>query len=398
MRDVPFDTIAFDDLAALKDAGVSESRHLDFKLELPGNSDEQRKEFLADVCSFANAGGGDIVFGVEEAKDADGKNTGTIAELRGLSGFNFDETERRLAAIVQDGLDPRVPSVKCRAVPGGTLGSLLVLRIGRSFVAPHLVKFKGGSRFFSRKGANKFQLDVHEIRAAFLESDHGAQRARDFRLDRIARIVADDTPVRTGTGPRWALHIVPVRSAWSADVDMALDARMTSEFKPMRTTSYSHRHNLDGLVAVSGAANSEESNSYALLFREGAVEAVDAGMLSFGNDKKLIPATQIERCVVDHTGSYVRLLRRLGVDAPLAIGLTLAGVRGYRIVAADDGFMGRDTALGFDRSEVLLPELVIDTEGVMPRQLRPVFDMMWQAAGLSGSPNFGSDGSWNPPR
>lgn len=52
------------DLDALVTNGVSEGKTLDYKLSLPGPSDDDKKEFLADVSSFANAGGGDIVFGI----------------------------------------------------------------------------------------------------------------------------------------------------------------------------------------------------------------------------------------------------------------------------------------------------------------------------------------------
>lgn len=44
--------------------------HLDYKRDLPGDKDAEKKEFLADVTSFANAGGGDIVFGIVEDADA----------------------------------------------------------------------------------------------------------------------------------------------------------------------------------------------------------------------------------------------------------------------------------------------------------------------------------------
>jgi len=55
-----------------------------------------------------------MVFGIEEAKDETGKNAGAIAQLRGLPGFNVDETQRRLEAIIRDGLDPRFFSLRFR--------------------------------------------------------------------------------------------------------------------------------------------------------------------------------------------------------------------------------------------------------------------------------------------
>ena len=49
--------------AALLDSlvrdGVEERRRLEYKRALPGGTDDEKKEFLADTSSFANAAGGD---------------------------------------------------------------------------------------------------------------------------------------------------------------------------------------------------------------------------------------------------------------------------------------------------------------------------------------------------
>ena len=45
----------------------AEGRTLDYKRTLPGSTDEEKREFLADVSSFANAAGGDIVYGIDGA-------------------------------------------------------------------------------------------------------------------------------------------------------------------------------------------------------------------------------------------------------------------------------------------------------------------------------------------
>lgn len=57
----PLQDITRHDLEALVINQVAERRTLEFKRELPGNSESQRKEFLADVTSFANAQGGDLL-------------------------------------------------------------------------------------------------------------------------------------------------------------------------------------------------------------------------------------------------------------------------------------------------------------------------------------------------
>ncbi len=97
----PLDAISEDDLLALISNGVREGRAIDYKRELPGNSDGEKKEFLADVSSFANTSGGDLVFGIDEAQ-------GLPTQLTGVRSANADLEIRRLDSILASGLDPRI--------------------------------------------------------------------------------------------------------------------------------------------------------------------------------------------------------------------------------------------------------------------------------------------------
>ena len=58
------DKITESDLQELIDNGVAEGKTLDYKEKLSGNSDAEKKEFLYDVSSFANASGGNLIFGI----------------------------------------------------------------------------------------------------------------------------------------------------------------------------------------------------------------------------------------------------------------------------------------------------------------------------------------------
>lgn len=57
------------DLESLIENAVRENTTLDYKQELPGYNDEEKKEFLRDVLAFANTAGGDIIFGISERRD-----------------------------------------------------------------------------------------------------------------------------------------------------------------------------------------------------------------------------------------------------------------------------------------------------------------------------------------
>jgi predicted HTH transcriptional regulator len=98
--------ITKDDLQSLIDNKVTERKTMEYKQALPGNSDKQKKEFLADVSSFANASGGVLIYGITEDK-----KTGKPKALVGLDIVNIDQETLRLDNVIRTGLQPRLPAV-----------------------------------------------------------------------------------------------------------------------------------------------------------------------------------------------------------------------------------------------------------------------------------------------
>src|ERR1700674_2434002 len=98
-----------DDIVALVDERTEERKTLEYKEKLPEGTDGAKKEFLADVCSFANFLGGDIIYGISDQRDSDGRATGIPEKIVGLAAANLLETRERLEAIVRDGIKPRIP-------------------------------------------------------------------------------------------------------------------------------------------------------------------------------------------------------------------------------------------------------------------------------------------------
>jgi hypothetical protein len=62
--DKPVEEITEADLTALIEAGTPELKTLEYKQAPPGGGDDVRKEFLADVASFANSSGGHLIYGM----------------------------------------------------------------------------------------------------------------------------------------------------------------------------------------------------------------------------------------------------------------------------------------------------------------------------------------------
>ena len=80
---------------------VTEIKSLEYKQELPGGTDDQKKEFLADVSSFANVSGGDIILGVKEERDVDGNKIGAPESVIPISATTADEAKLRLENLIQ---------------------------------------------------------------------------------------------------------------------------------------------------------------------------------------------------------------------------------------------------------------------------------------------------------
>lgn len=384
------DQIAAADIQSLIDNGVSERRTLDYKQALPGGSDGERKEFLADVTSFANASGGDLCFGIAEAG-------GVPQAVIGLAGMDADAERLRLESMIRDGVAPRLLGVQLQVIDGFTSGPVLIVRVPRSWIAPHMVTFKGSSRFFTRNSAGKHPMDVTEIRAAFVLSETIPERIRNFRAERLLRIVAGETPVPLPDSPKIVLHIVPI-SAFSAgsQLDPSLMREHREELQLLIESATDGRFNLDGYLRYGYSIADEASRSgYCQLFRSGISEVVNAGTLYERGDRTFIPSATFERGVVACAESHLSALRRMDVPPPLVVLLSLLGVKGWEMATPQQYRKWDSTP--FDRDELLLQEVVLqEYGGSVPQLLRPVFDQVWNASGWPNSPYYRDDGSWQP--
>jgi predicted HTH transcriptional regulator len=156
---IPLDNISETDIQRLIAAGIGESPYIDYKQESYGDGGDDRSEFLADVSSFANTLGGDLIIGVAEAK-------GLPTALRPLMG-DCDAEMRRLEQIALTGLEPRIRNLRIRAVPIAAGGHVIIVRVPRSFIPPHRVIARNSNRFWARAGTTKYQPNVEQLRHLF---------------------------------------------------------------------------------------------------------------------------------------------------------------------------------------------------------------------------------------
>lgn len=385
MLDKPIDQVCKADIDALIEDEVREARVIDFKGERLGKSDEQKREFLGDASSFANAAGGHLVFGVEE-------QDGVAVAAPGIT-IEVDAEILRVEAMIRDGIGPRIPGVQTQAIDGFPNGHVLLIRIPKSWSSPHMITLKNSSRFFTRNSAGKYQMDVTEIRSAFALSEALPERIRRFRDERIARIIAGETPVPLSPDAKAILHVLPLSSfSLDSQIDPAAIYAQRGFLTPL-SGGGNGRYNIDGYITIDPPGDRDPAAlGYCQAYRTGAVEAVDSRLLRVrGDGKKLIPGPAFEERFIDSTGSYLAALRELRVPTPIVVMATLSGVKGFELGVTQIMWDVKP----IDRDHLLLPDVLVETYDCEVAQLlRPVFDALWNAGGHERCLSYGEDGVW----
>ena len=385
-----FDQIDKADIEDLVNNEVSESRTLEYKQELPSNSDSDKKEFLADISSFANAAGGDILYGIVEKRDGNGKPTGLPEKAQGIDFENIDQEIQRLLSIIRDGVEPRIPGAQIKPIEGVESGSIVFIRIPKSWISPHMVTYKNSSRFYSRTSAGKYQLDVSEIRSAFSFSEELPNKIRRFRDERIARIIADETPVPLRPTGKIVLHLVPIDAFTSIrQIDLVSHYNILRGVTPLGATGHNSRYNIDGILNFNCDRDESNCNSYAQVFRNSIIETVSSDY-----DNNIIPSQAYEEEIIQAFDKYIEITQQLECHFPYFILTTMVGVKGYEMGVGSSSYPHRFPR-PIDRDVLLLPDVVIeDMETELTSLLRDLFNAVWQAAGYPRSFNYDEGEKW----
>lgn len=380
IHDIPLNTINISTINHLIENSVSESLMIEYKLRISLDSKDDKREFLADVSSFANANGGSILVGISEIG-------GLPTQLVGVESADPDSELLKINSLVRDGISPRISGFQSKAIEMEGGRYIFIIRISRSWNKPHAVTFQGGTRFYCRHSVGKQPLDVHQIKELCNEDAVLAKRLRDFRADRLSQIISGDTPIDVVSGPKTVLHIVPYNHSQSIPLPFLRPWDM--DLKPLYSMGYSHLINADG-IAVFSQGRPELPFGYTQIYRNGVIESVDATLLSA--PQKTIPPSEYEQSILNALCNFFGVQKKLGVQFPALIALSILQVRGFS--------MGLYSALPRDpekikKNDLLLPEVEVENLDQAPEKImKPVFDVMWNACGFDRSRNYNLKGDW----
>jgi hypothetical protein len=322
-RGKPLDQVDERIILLLKENNVIEQRTIEYKLDIPGDKDEDKKEFYADISSFANSVGGHIIYGVK------GKD-GYLEELVGFDSSKIDSYKLKLENMIIDGIDPRIIGTKVQPVPLSNSKQVIIIEIPRSWSMPHVVKFKNHFKFYSRHSAGKYTLDVRDLKNAFLFTETVSQKIRNFRLERISKIISGEAPAILNNKAKLVLHIIPF-DAFNplTHIDLKTIERESARLAPISTSGGDRSYNFDGILFLGGKQKEFDYPSYTQLFRNGIIESVDTNTFIYSDTKKTIPHVGFEKDIIESLKRYLDLLKDVNISPPFILMIRLCAIIHY---------------------------------------------------------------------
>jgi len=368
MLDQPIDTIDEAALRRLIENQVGERRDLEFKRDLPGGGDEAKKEFLADVTALANAQGGDLIFGIEEAD-------GIAAGLPGLEVGNVDDEFQRLENIIRAGVAPRLIGVRLHWVALASGAGALVMRVPASLASPHRVIFKNSGRFYSRNSREKYEMDVHELRHAFTQAEQLPLRFHALHGQAIEMARGVDMPFTMGDNPVAVVSVTPL-SFHREERDIPIDR--DNAIVPARAMAFGGYSSIDTIEGVLMHVPPERETgivgSFALTHRTGRAD--HAWMIGGvrandrGEPQKRVWVSVFEEGLLEAAVATQNRLRPFNVEGPWVIHATVLRVRDH-FLPLGDGYASRPAF----RDSALLGELRV--ERIDEAALSPLLKNFW---------------------
>jgi len=226
------------------------------------------------------------------------------------------------------------------------------------------------------------------------------QLLSEFRSDRIAKIIANEPPLRLQRTAKIVLHVVPLSSFTSSiNINLSLIESGKVNLQPIDSSRIcTQSNNFDGFATYS-FFEEPICQAYTQIFHNGSIEAVQSfkfkDSVPFCNpNEKLIFSFNYEDILIKALEGYLNLQKMLDLNPPILVMLSLLGVKGYKMfIEGKDNYV--DPGKKIDRDDLVVPEIVVDDfDSKSSDILRPVFDRIWQACGRNGSQNYDENGIW----
>lgn len=220
----PAGQVGIADVRALISSEVPEGEQIEFKGSLPARGrdpdpwttggdkigDRARNAILEEAVAFANAHGGALLLGIEESSRKPPVATGISPIPR------CADLAERLKLVFRDCVEPQLPALEIFAVPIENGAGVVVMRMGRSRLAPHRVKPTLVCPI--RRSDRCEEMTMREIQDMTLNLSRGLERLERRLAERAERFGQEFRRLKTPEGA-WGIRVsaVPVGEEFRID-------------------------------------------------------------------------------------------------------------------------------------------------------------------------------------
>ncbi|AXG08242.1 ATP-binding protein (plasmid) [Haloplanus rubicundus] len=389
------DDLTVEHLQRLVETGTPEKQEIEFKRQLNPQNKGHKEKFLAEVTSFANTTGGDLIIGVPDPEDVDGEDD---AKLWWITDHDRDKYKLDWENLIRTSTDPRLRTHEIRTLPNSDgSGFVAVVRVQASTASPHRVTLGSKKPFYGRNSAGKYQFDAGQLREKFIEQYSLREEVEDFLAERISKIRSGDTPAPFDPGPCMVLHVIPATAFnLQSEIDISSDGTDAFSGLPLFHRDrggqiHSHaRRNVDGIVNSQdigdfrrGSEADEPQSEYLQIFNDGRIEAVHSfHFRSDFSEEKRIGFWTLYEILHDRLPDYTGFLAERDVSPPIFLYLTFIDAKGF-VTTSDKN---RDSKK-LDRDIATLPVVTLESYDKSAKEVTKEFmQHIWHAFGELGDP------------
>lgn len=365
-----------------------ESKTLEYKQILCADN-KSNNGLLKAVSAFANTSGGVLIYGVKENKK-ESFESGKRYEITGLKDIDLDEEIQRIENVLRNNIIPKFSGIQVQDFQ--VKDKLLILiKVSQSWHPPHMVSLDKKQKFYIRNSVGSQELDFEGIKNAFLLSEGISSKISNFRTERLGKIASGETPCKMDSTTSLVLHLLPLQAFKTENkpnIPLHYQAFPEKDYpKPMVTTSCTWAVNFDGFLSF---YQEHPTCSYLQMFHNGCMEAVETFLLQDGE----FPLLHIISTIVQKTEEYLAIQKKVGIECPTFIAVSLIDVKGNEFDTSSIMRYGFSNLSPVDRNNLILPEVMLDNyEQDVSKKLKPIFDQLANAVGLSESPPYDNNGN-----
>ena len=394
MFDSDLTKITENNLISFFDRKTPEDKTLEYKRDIKIDTGDDKKEFLGDISAFANSSGGTIIYGIY-AKD------GVPEKMDGISVSNPDSFLLQVENIIRDSIKPRIDFTTV-LVSLSNKNYVLLIRVRESFVGPHGVISGKHYKFFHRGNGGKSELDIDQLREAFIGSSTLIDKIRDFRTKRVFDIESGNPPINLQGKNKIIIHLIPRDSFISnfnltkEKIDLIKSDPKSRLRPPYPSSQWNSPHvNFDGYLSWSGNSEKDTYSSYTQIFRNGIIEGVETYILTRDENWKSIPSQAFEEQIYAFIERVLSFQKDLGINLPVYVFITLTNIKGQTISMSDNYY--KNISDPIKQNDILLPEVIVNDFDIdVPLTFREVVNLVWNAGGVEQSIFIDNDGNWTP--